>query len=281
MIIHGNLAHDDVDGLPETIYYYRVKACNVAGCSDFSAYDSGYRVSDPPSVPTSVSATDGRYTAFVEVVWSSSGWADDYEVYRCTSTAIQDCGTAITTTQETLYEDKGALPATIYHYRVKACNVAGCSDASSEDAGYRVSDAPAAPATVTASDGTYTDTVQVSWSNVPWVALYEVFRCTSTAKADCGTAITVTSDLSYADDDAAAGTMYHYRVKANNAAGSSDYSGEDAGYRVSDAPAAPDTINASDGAYTDTVQVSWQVCPGQTITRCTGIPKPPFNPTTR
>ena len=46
MIIHGKLAHDDVDGLPETIYYYRVKACNVAGCSDFSAYDSGYRVSD-------------------------------------------------------------------------------------------------------------------------------------------------------------------------------------------------------------------------------------------
>ncbi|MBG0786701.1 MAG: fibronectin type III domain-containing protein [Anaerolineaceae bacterium] len=36
-------SYDDLTALPDVIYYYRVIACNATqGCSDFSAYDTGY-----------------------------------------------------------------------------------------------------------------------------------------------------------------------------------------------------------------------------------------------
>ena len=157
-------------------------------------------------------------------------WADYYEVHRNTETAIQSYNTLITTTSEILFEDMTALPATTYYYKVKACNVAGCSELSGGDSGYHVSDAPAVPDTITASDGTYTDTIYVSWSSVPWVDTYEVYRCTSTSTADCGAAITTTDGVTYSDTDVTLGTIYYYRIKTCNIAGCSDLSAYDDGH---------------------------------------------------
>ena len=115
-----------------------------------------------------------RRMARIRIPCKSHGsvpWADYYEVHRNTETAIQSYNTLITTTSEILFEDMTALPATTCYYKVKACNVAGCSELSGGDSGYHVSDAPAVPDTITASDGTYTDTIYVSWSKRALVTL--------------------------------------------------------------------------------------------------------------
>ena len=61
---HPASPYDDTSAVPGTTYYYWVKACNSAGCSGFSASDSGYRETEitAPSPPTGVSASDGTYT---------------------------------------------------------------------------------------------------------------------------------------------------------------------------------------------------------------------------
>ena len=41
--------YDDATAVVGTTYYYWVKACNTWGCSDYSAYDTGYRAGTPPT----------------------------------------------------------------------------------------------------------------------------------------------------------------------------------------------------------------------------------------
>jgi subtilisin family serine protease len=43
------LSFDDLTATPGTVYYYWVQACNISGCSDYSANDSGYVQSLPTS----------------------------------------------------------------------------------------------------------------------------------------------------------------------------------------------------------------------------------------
>jgi len=49
---HSSSPYNDTSAVAGTTYYYWVKACNSAGCSGFSASDSGYRqVTTPPTNP--------------------------------------------------------------------------------------------------------------------------------------------------------------------------------------------------------------------------------------
>ena len=61
-------------------------------------------------------------------------------------------------------------------------------------------------------------------------ASYELYRCTTSSTASCGTAIYSGASTSYDDTGAAPGLTYYYRAKACNAAGCSDFSGYDTGY---------------------------------------------------
>ena len=78
---------DDTGVIAGTIYYYRVKACNSEGCSDFSIADSGFRAtatSNPPTVNITVSPSSITAGNSTSISWStanasscsaSGGWA--------------------------------------------------------------------------------------------------------------------------------------------------------------------------------------------------------------
>ena len=90
---------------------------------------------------------------------------------------------------------------------------------------------PPAPTGVSASDGTFTDKVQVSWSASTGATYYQIFRNTSN---DSSSAISLSSSHSsspYNDTSAVAGTTYYYWIKACNSGGCSSYSASDSGYR--------------------------------------------------
>jgi fibronectin type 3 domain-containing protein len=244
---------DDTTATPGTIYYYFVQACGPAGCTDFSASDSGYRKISPP---TGVSASDGTHADRVAVSWTAAAGATSYEVYRGTpSGATDDLGSATATS----YDDTTATPGTTYYYFVKACSAAGCSDYSASDSGYR----GMSPPTVTASDGTYTDRVQLSWSASTGATSYQVYRNASNSSGGAAQLGTPTATFFY-DTTATPGTTYYYFVKACGAAGCSDYSASDPGYRMLLPPAPPTGVSASDGTYTDRVAVSWNESSGAT-----------------
>ena len=250
-------AFDDTTAVAGVTYHYWASACNACGCSDFSVSDTGYACV-LPAVPTGVAASEGTYPDKVQVTWSSVLGATYYEVYRATSatgaTALLGSPTATT------WDDTTAAAGTTYYYWAKACNTCGCSNYSAYDTGYRCT-VPVAPAGVTASEGTYSDKVRVTWGSVSGATHYEVHRATSVAgtKTLLGSPTTATFD----DSTAVAGTTYYYWVKACNACGCSDYSAPDTGYRCN-LPAAPTGVAASDGTYSDKVRVTWSSMSGAT-----------------
>jgi len=119
-----------------------------------------------------------------------------------------------------------------------------------------------APSGVTASDGTYTNRVAVSWNPVANATNYIVHRST-TFDSTLAEPIGETVSTSFDDLTGLAGVLYYYWVSSVNA-----YRGEgslstnrETGYR---ALAAPGGIFATDGAYTDKVHVTWPLVDGAT-----------------
>ena len=174
-ILADDRPYGDASAVPGTTYHYFVKACNAAGCSTFSASDSGYRAA-PPDPPTGVTATDGTSSDHVAVRWVAVAGVFPYEVYRSETlggvkTLLHDALTA----GDQPYPDILAVPQTVNYYWMKACNAAGCSDFGAPDTGYR-STALDPPTGVSATDGTSPLQISVNWNLVPGALTYTVYQ---------------------------------------------------------------------------------------------------------
>jgi len=242
---------NDSSATPGITYYYWVKACRGANCSDYSAYDSGWC---NLSAPAGVAASDGPYTDKVQVTWNAASGAVAYRVYRATSATGSK--TWLGSSTGTSYPDASAIPGITYYYWVKTCTATLCSDFSASDTGWRK---PTAPAGLTASDGTYTDKVLISWTASPGATSYQVYRATSATGTKAGPAATASTTTN--DASATPGVTYYYFVKACRGANCSDYSAYDTGWRTI---APPTNVQASDGTFTDKVRLTWTASPGAT-----------------
>ena len=90
-----------------------------------------------------------------------------------------------------------------------------------------------APGGVSATDGTYTDRVQISWNSVSGATQYQVYRNTSSSSGGAAAISSWQGGTSYNDYTATAEVTYYYWVKARNACGSvSGFSGYNTGYRA-------------------------------------------------
>ena len=249
-----NSPYDDTTATPGSLYYYFVKGCNTIGCSGYSASNSGYRAITPP---TGVSASNGMYTDRVEISWSTSIGAMYYTVWRNTTDTTAGASQLPGTPASSPYNDTTATPGILYYYFVRGCSTSGCSDFSNSDSGYQ---AITPPSGVSATDGTYTSHVQISWSASTGATFYEVFRNTSntTTGASKLAGAPTSSPYNYAT---VPGRVYYFWVKGCNTNGCSDFSNSDAGYQ---AITPPTGVSASDGTYTDKVEISWSASTGAT-----------------
>jgi hypothetical protein len=180
-----------------------------------------------PSPPTNVQASDGTYMDKVQVTWTASSGANSYIVYRATSK--RGSKTTLGTTSNTTYDDTTASVGRTYYYYVKASNSNGTSELSAYNTGYRSDGKPSAPTNVQASDGTYADKVQITWTASSGATSYTVYRATS--RRGTKKALGTTSGNIYDDITASVGRTYYYRVTGTNAYGASGFSGYDTGYR--------------------------------------------------
>jgi hypothetical protein len=182
-----------------------------------------------PSAPTGVSATDGTYTDKIHVKWNSVSGATAYEVWRNTSNSSGSASKLGDFTTLS-FDESGATTGTTYYYWVKAKNTCGTSGFSLSDSGYASScAAPSAPTGVSASDGNYTDKVQVTWNSVSGATAYEVWR-NSSDSSDSALKLGDSNTSSFDDSDVTTGTTYYYWVMAKNTCGTSDFSSSDSGY---------------------------------------------------
>jgi fibronectin type 3 domain-containing protein len=273
--------YDDASTPCNTDYYYWVKAKSSSGASEFFYNDLGYRKCPAPAAPQNVSASNGAFTDKIQITWDASSGADSYDVYRSLSPA--EPPVKIASTPGTSYDDLTAACPNTYYYSVKAVNSDGSGDFSASDSGSKdcngnpasdddlpqISDLPA-PASVSASDGTFLDKIQVTWSASSGATSYDVYR----SYAECDLKIKIgTTDATVFDDQSLSAFdkhTYYYWVKARKTEGSSEFSRYDTGYLMRKPPQ-PTGVQASDGQYVGMIRVTWTPTPTATsyeIYRC-------------
>jgi hypothetical protein len=91
-----------------------------------------------PAIPD-ISASEGLFLDIVRLTWVDVADETGYQVFRCATTDTGTCGDAIATlsADTTEYDDLNVFNIGGKHYyRLKSCNITGCSDFSSADIGY-------------------------------------------------------------------------------------------------------------------------------------------------
>lgn len=120
--------------------------------------------------------------------------------------------------------------------------------------------APAAPANVRASRGTYTDYVLVQWAAVPKAASYRIYRGVTFDPNQVELIGDVVQN-EFRDDSALPGVLYYYWLCSVNTHGGEGRRSvnRETGYR---GLAAPGGVFATDGVFTNKVRVTWSFVDG-------------------
>jgi|GEM_PF-2389510 len=216
----SNAYYDDTTALRGvTYYYYVVVALDVNGLaqSPFSAYKTSSSTTIPLEKPTGVAASSGS-TDGITISWTAPKDATNYMVYR-SPTNTKAGGTLLSATwiAGTSFTDTVAEAGKDWYYSVKAASSASGvnpSDYSAIVAGYKVLTAP----TLTATEGTFSNKINLTWSNSAGAKTYRVYRTLTPVFADTAP-IYDGASRAYSDTDVAINNVYYYFVKAVDAAG--------------------------------------------------------------
>ena len=157
----------------------------------------------------------------------------------------------------------GLTEGATYYFRVRTTGDGGCASGNSTTGSVTtISGSPSQPSGLSASDGTSTAHVALTWNDTAIETGYVIWRYTLNQPASA-TAIwtNAADDTTYDDDTATPGELYYYWVSATNGIGSSAKSQVDAGFRRLSPPTA---VSASDGISTNYIEVTWTAADGAT-----------------
>ncbi|HXI72712.1 MAG TPA: hypothetical protein VNN22_20425 [Verrucomicrobiae bacterium] len=244
-----------------TTYWYRVRAYNWVGDSDYTSPASVNIV--PPAAPNSMAAYIG-FTNNVDVSWNENlGDQDGFKLERAPDAGgspgawIEIASLSISNTSSAYFSDTNVPANSAYWYRVRAFNVLGYSDYS---AAASVNLAPpAAPMGLNATP--FVNRVNLSWYvGFPGATGFKIERALDVNGAPGAWVQIAALDPTYfsygsfADTNRAADTTYWYRVRAFNWIGDSPYS--DPAVVTIVPPAAPFNLYAVLGD-TNQATLSW------------------------
>ncbi len=241
------ISYGDSGLVPNTTYYYRVRATNELGDSTYSNTATINLPPLPPVAPSSLIAKAKSPTE-IDLSWTdNSNNEDGFEIMRYTASGGW---TVIFTTgpNVTAYNDTGLTPSAndySYRYRVRAKNAGGYSDYSNE---YSSLTLPTAPINLTASAASYGTygSINLTWQNtsINQSGFTIERKSGSGTYAQIGTA--ATNETSYSDNQSLTNNAtYTYRVRATNISGNSDYSNEASATTPDNPPQAPTNLVAT------------------------------------
>ena len=186
------------------IYYYKVKAVNANSIkSNYSATVAATcHCARPVVKPDYLISTGKPY-----IKWTAVAGASKYYVYR--SGSSNGTYKYVGTTTATNYTDNKANAGYTYYYKVKAVSKVSSGANSYYSVVIGATCHCARPSVkITTSNGS----PRLTWNAVAGASQYEVYRATS--KNGSYTKMFTTSNLSYTNTSAKAGTTYYYKVKA-------------------------------------------------------------------
>ena len=118
---------------------------------------------------------------------------------------------------------------------------------------------------ISASDGTFSGRVRISFNPVDGAMVYRVFRCLDMGDT-CGLPIGYPKTGTFDDRKADPGTVYYYRVRACTTSVCGSVSDADSGF-ARFTPAMPAGIRATDGTFSDRVRISFNPVDGAMVYR--------------
>ena len=199
-----NLNYTDSKANAGYIYYYKVKAVNANSIkSNYSTTVAATcHCARPVVKPDYLISTGKPY-----IKWTAVAGASKYYVYR--SGSSNGTYKYVGTTTATNYTDNKANAGYTYYYKVKAVSKVSSGANSYYSVVIGATCHCARPSVkITTSNGS----PKLTWNAVTGASQYEVYRATS--KNGSYTKMFTTSNLSYTNTSAKAGTTYYYKVKA-------------------------------------------------------------------
>jgi len=218
--------------IPNTTYYYRVKAVNAAGTtygSDMTFTSSAVLPTVNSGTATSITATSATLNATVNPNNAATTVRFEYGTTTSYGTVASATPASVigTTTKSASLVLTGLIPNTTYHYRVKGENIAGTVNGS--DLTFTT---PAVVATVVSDAATNvgatvaTLNATVNPNNATTIVSFEYGTTTSygTTKKSYQDIVTGTTNtpVYLALTGLIPNTTYHYRVSGVNAAGTAN-----------------------------------------------------------
>ena len=249
----GNATSYSSTGLTAaTLYYYRVRAQTAAGLSAYSNIASASTLT-PPAAPTALTATAVSGSA-INLAWTNNS-------PTATAILVEDSTNNTTFTQiaqlsggASSYSSTGLRTGTWY-YRVRAQNNAGTS-AYSNTASATTLSAPAAPSALSATAASNTS-INLSWTNNSPSAAAILIEQSPNNSNFSQIASVAGNAAAYSVTGLTAGTLYYYRVRAQNAVGTSAYSNTASALTTGGSvPAAPSALVATPGSH-GKIGLSW------------------------
>lgn len=243
----------DAGLLSNTTYYYKV-ACvdenNVVGAQSNVVSAKTFGPLNTPVVTASVRVSN------IQLTWYSIPDAVTYHVYRASS--IDGQYDFLGPVSSTSYLNTGLEQNTTYYYQVRAVGTNGRVSELSVPVSATTPAIPAAP--VITATALSTNSIQVTWDNVPLAVMYRVYR----ADSEDGTYTLVSTAFtnSFNHTGLQSNTTYYYKVRSISAIGLESALSEPA-FATTLTPLATPTLTATITDRMD-VDLTWDAVPGAT-----------------
>jgi titin len=239
----------------KTLYFYRVRAFNAGGQSNFSNEASATSFPPPPAGPSGLTAV-AVGSSQITLAWADN--AKDEIGFRIERRTPEGEFTEIVIVGANTksYTDIGLSQVTQYFYRLRAYNAYGYSGYSNEAGATTLPVPPAAPVNLTAT------TVSNRRINLAWADNsnnedgFTIERKIGAAGAYLEISAVSTNVKSFADSSLAANSACFYRVRAFNAGGPSAYSNEANAVTLPNRPAAPNFLTATAMSH-NSIRLAW------------------------
>ena len=254
----ASTSYEDSTVTKQKPYFYRVSTISQTDAeSEKSQADSGYSDDMPGAI--TVTATNGDNPDRVSVSWNSDANSTQYRVYR--SRADNGSYELIGTFQTTSCDDTTITPGLNYYYKVQGgTDYPTWGQLSNYDNGYASLQTPAA----SASQGTYTNRITITWADISYETSYTVHRSTSQDGTYTQIATVAANSTSYNDTSSTVINNpdgdYYYKVQAVSEV-ASQFSNASLGYIALPYPSG---VTATDGTCYQHVTISWNAVTGAT-----------------
>jgi fibronectin type 3 domain-containing protein len=223
-----------------TTYYFRVTALN--GTNESSPSNE---ISIIPNAEFAKPTAQFDTSSSILINWSAVPGANSYDVFRSRDGLNFDviASNIVTTT----YTDSTVTPSHTYYYRYQPFNAFGIEmSVSLTSDPVNISILPPTPIGLNLRAQT-TNSVELYWSSVPSISLYEVLRSNTSGGPYTVVASPASNLTSYIDNTVSAGQDYFYRLRSVNSSGVRSNNSNEVAVRTVDGPLGLAAVNVPTG----------------------------------